>query len=419
VSNEIKLKLDQIGPGFCLEKWTSAVFHLQRGVTNSCHHCKSHTISLEKVKENLHAIHNTDYKKEQRKIMIKGGRPEECNYCWAVEDQGGVSDRIIVSGRERSLKNFDSIVNDWSQDFKPTSIDVSFSNVCNFGCSYCGPHSSNTWIKDIEKDGPYPNYYNTIPVDLQTVVSENPYLDLFWQWFKEVYPSLNNLVINGGEPLMIKDTYRCLEYIIEHPNKDLAVTINTNLGVEEKLIKRFIDLAAKIEKGKHVSSLSIYTSNEAHGKQAEYIRHGLDYNQWLKNINLVLDSSPTVKVGFMATYNLLSVFSFIDLLKDVKDLLDKHTEHRIIFMPKYIRHPDFLSVRLLPQEFRYKLVESLDYINSNFENEQTKLRFQQVIAYYDGQQETDYSKLKDFIQEYDRRRNLNFKETFPEINWLD
>jgi hypothetical protein len=52
--NDIKIKLDKIGPGFCLEKWTSAVFHLQRGSTNSCHHCRSHVIPLEEVKKNIH-----------------------------------------------------------------------------------------------------------------------------------------------------------------------------------------------------------------------------------------------------------------------------------------------------------------------------------------------------------------------------
>jgi organic radical activating enzyme len=418
VYNDIKLKLDTVGPGFCLEKWTSAVFHLQRGVTNSCHHCKSHTIPLEEVKKNLHAIHNTPYKKEQRKIMIEGGRPSECNYCWAVEDQGGISDRLIVSEKPRNKKHYDSIVNDWSQDFKPSSIDVSFGNTCNLACSYCGPHSSNTWIKDIEINGPYPNGYNPIPLDLQTIVSENPYTELFWNWFKEVYPTLNNLILNGGEPLMLKDTYRCLEHILENPNSDLHLTINSNLCVEDKLIDRFIKLISQIEKGKHVASLSVYTSNEAANQQAEYIRHGLNYSKWLLNINKVLNSSSHIKMGFMATFNLLSTFSFLDLLKDVKNLIDLHTEERIIFMPGYLRDPSFLSIRLLPDQYRFKLLESLDYINNNFNNNQTRKRFEQVISYYDSGRVSDYSQLKDFISEYDKRRELDFKKTFPEFDWL-
>ena len=120
----------------------------------------------------------------------------------------------------------------------------------------------------------------------------------------------------------------------------------------------------------------------------------------------------------MANYNLLSAFSFIDLLKDVKSLIDQYSERRIIFMPGYIRHPEFLSVRLLPIDYRHKIVESLDYIKTHFINQQTKLRFEQVLTYYDAKQETDYSKFKEFILEFDRRRGINFKETFPQLSSL-
>lgn len=419
MSSEVKIKLDKIGPGFCLEKWTSAVFHLQKGSTNSCHHCRGHVIPLEEVKKNIHAIHNTPYKKEQRKIMIEGGWPDECNFCSVIEKQGGVSDRIIVSGRERSMKYYDSIVNNWEQDFKPTNIDVSFNNVCNLACSYCGPQSSTTWVKDIEEHGEYPNNYNGIPADLHRVVSENPYIEYFWEWFKEVYPNLNNLVINGGEPLMIKDTYRCLEYIIAHPNKNLSVNINTNLCVEDKLIDRLIDLLKQIEEGKLVASLSIYTSNEAHGKQAEYLRHGLNYQQWTNNIRKLLTSTQYTKVGVMSTYTVLSPYSYTKMLIDMKAFADEFSERRVIVMPKYIRHPEFLDIRLLPAEHRYKIVESLDYIKANISNEQTRLRFEQILTYYDSGAKEDRTALKEFVLAYDQRRNLNFKEAFPEVNWLE
>jgi MoaA/NifB/PqqE/SkfB family radical SAM enzyme len=417
MSNDIKIKLDKIGPGFCLEKWTSAVFHLQKGSTNSCHHCRSHVIPLEEVKKNIHAIHNTPQKKIQRKMMMDGGWSDECDYCSAVEKQGGTSDRIIVSGRERSSKYYDSIVNNWSQDFKPTNIDVSFNNVCNLACSYCGPHNSTTWVKDIEENGRYPGNYNNIPVDLQLVVSENPYLEPFWEWFKDVHPSLENLIINGGEPLMIKETYRCLEYIFNNPNKNLDVTINSNLCVEDKLIDRLIEIVSKIKKGEHVKSLSIFTSNEAHGKQAEYIRHGLDYEKWRENIERLL-SVEDIGIGINATYNVLSVHSFDKLSEDIKNFANRYGEYRLMYMPKYLRNPEFLNIRLLPKEYRYKIVDSLDYIKNNFNNQQTQTRFEQILNYYDSGFMTDTTQLKMFVEEYNRRRNLNFKEVFSEYDWL-
>jgi uncharacterized protein YutD len=87
-------------------------------------------------------------------------------------------------------------------------------------------------------------------------------------------------------------------------------------------------------------------------------------------------------------------------------------------MPKYLRNPEFLNIRLLPKEYRYKIVDSLDYIKNNFNNQQTQTRFEQILNYYDSGFMTDTTQLKMFIEEYNRRRNLNFKEVFPEYDWL-
>lgn len=417
--SDIRKLLDNIGPGFCLEKWTSAVFHLQRGVTNSCHHCKSHIIPLEEVKKNIHSFHNTEYKKEQRKIMMSGGRPQECNYCWNVEDNNGISDRLIVNEKPRNLQYYDSIINDWEQDTKPISIDVTLNNTCNLSCSYCGPQSSSTWLAEIEEYGPYFNEYNVIPYSLIKTISKNPYIELFYEYFKEVYSGLENLLLNGGEPLMIKETYNILEYILANPNDKLHLNINSNLCVDDRVMEKFINYIKQIKIGYHVASISIYTSNEAHGKQAEYIRHGLNYNNWLNNVKTVL-TIDDVKVGFMATYNVLSVYSFDKLSMDIKELFTRYGEHRIIYLPKYLRDPEFLSIRMLPKEHRYRLLNSLQYLKDNFgDGCKTYTRFEQIISYYDGSETLDNTKLKLFIQEYDRRRNLNFSDTFPEIDWLN
>ena len=60
-----------------------------------------------------------------------------------------------------------------------------------------------------------------------------------------------------------------------------------------------------------VKTLKIFTSAEAYGAQAEYIRHGLNYNQWLSNIRRVLEEVPNCTFTCMSTYNVLSIFSFV------------------------------------------------------------------------------------------------------------
>ena len=64
----MKELLNTTGPGFCLAKWNQVTLHLGTGLTHSCHHPIPNKIPLEEVIKNPHALHNTSYKKKQRKL---------------------------------------------------------------------------------------------------------------------------------------------------------------------------------------------------------------------------------------------------------------------------------------------------------------------------------------------------------------
>ena len=165
-NQEVKNKLDSVGKGFCLAKWTQVTMHLGTGMTHSCHHPSPHKIRLEELKSNPTALHNTKHKKMKRRQMINNRKPSECNYCWNVEDNStSYSDRVFKSSEPWSISQFDNIVNsDWEDNFNPKYVEVSFSNTCNFACAYCGPQYSSKWVEEIENHGGYKevNNYNDI-----------------------------------------------------------------------------------------------------------------------------------------------------------------------------------------------------------------------------------------------------------------
>ena len=74
--------LDSISPSFCAAKWLNSTIHLGHGYTHSCHLPIPHPIDKEAIKDNPSALHNTAHKKTQRKRMLEGERPRECEYCW-------------------------------------------------------------------------------------------------------------------------------------------------------------------------------------------------------------------------------------------------------------------------------------------------------------------------------------------------
>ena len=63
----MKRKLDSVGCGFCLAKWTQVTMHLHDGSTHSCHHPPPHKIGLRELKKNPTSLHNSLHKKKHEK----------------------------------------------------------------------------------------------------------------------------------------------------------------------------------------------------------------------------------------------------------------------------------------------------------------------------------------------------------------
>jgi len=163
---EYKQELDSISPSFCAAKWTQTTIHLGLGHTHSCHHPRTHVIPIAEISKDPSALHNTEFKKNVRQQMLDGIRPKECDYCWKVEDAGEpLSDRILKSAESWSRPYIDDIVAAGSsKSVNPKYLEISFSNVCNFKCSYCSPDVSSKWMEEIKEHGPYPtsNRYNNL-----------------------------------------------------------------------------------------------------------------------------------------------------------------------------------------------------------------------------------------------------------------
>ena len=127
---------DQLGPSLCLAKWQQVSLHLPTGLNNSCYHPPLHEIDAQEIVLHPNALHNTTYKKEQRRKMLSGERPKECNYCWHMEDMDQLSDRHYRSGEPWAAEHYDNIVNQpWDADVVPSYVEVNFSHGCNLACS--------------------------------------------------------------------------------------------------------------------------------------------------------------------------------------------------------------------------------------------------------------------------------------------
>ena len=449
VFDKTRDKLNSVGCGFCLAKWTQVTMHLHNGMTHSCHHPTAHKIPLQEIKNNPKALHNTNFKKKIRKEMLEGEKPAECDYCWNIEENSNAfSDRTYKSSEPWSAPHFEDVMTaGWKHNFNPKYVEVSFSNTCNFKCSYCGPQYSSKWVEEIEKFGGYKtstNFNDIEPFKLAGTMpylasDENPYVEAFWKWWPEMYHDLHTFRITGGEPLLSKDTFKILDYIIETstPNKKLSLCINTNLGIPEKLFKEFISKVEKIIDKELVNEFIIFTSCDTWGEQANYIRNGFEYNLFKERVDFLLDKFPTLTIDIMSTYNALSVPNYIHLIEDVIELKKRHHNpyrywgSALLLDSSYLRWPEHQSVKLLENKWEMVIDEQAKLVDFH-----EQIRTGVVDGY--GFTDIEINKIKrikdwfitiedesilkknrkdfyQFITEHDIRRNTNFCKTFPEL----
>ena len=143
-TNELIKKIQP--KSFCAAKWYNVSVWLGNGRTASCHHPLAHPVPKAELAADPSALHNTKFKKEQRKKMLEGERPKECGYCWKVEDetQGTEinSDRVYQTARytEEEIEALKDIP--WDKNVDPKTLEICFDNLCNLACSYCNSEFS-------------------------------------------------------------------------------------------------------------------------------------------------------------------------------------------------------------------------------------------------------------------------------------
>jgi organic radical activating enzyme len=433
---------ERLGSGLCLAKWQQVSLHLPTGLTNSCYHPPLHEIDATLLKDNPSALHNTPYKKEQRKIMLRHERPSECSYCWTQEDLGNLSDRHYRSGEPWAAEHFDTIANSTGdEDATPAYVEVNFNHACNLKCSYCSPQFSSSWDDEIGRFGGYPT--STIHNDASHFVGRrrpipvrehNPYVDAFWEWWPTLYPKLKHFRMTGGEPLMDRNTYRVFDYVLAFPKPDLHIDVTSNFSVEEKLWEQYFSYVSQLCKINIEHFMQYVSLDSGIPEHAEYIRHGMEFKRVLARVDYFLKHIPNRNsLTFIITMNNLSVLGLKRQLETILSLRRLHssTYQRVWFDTPILRQPTWQSLQILPSVYAKRLQDVVDWMTENLETPDRPYhgfkdyevqRMQRVVDWMkEGWRlQPEYVKLQRadfyrFFNEHDKRRNTDFLNTFPEM----
>jgi organic radical activating enzyme len=426
---EVRDRLNKVGKGFCTMKWLHETLYLHTGDNHSCYHPRPQHIPLAEIKADPSALHNTAWKKQQRKKMLEGERPEECYYCWNIEDLEGdqISDRMIHSASDWAEPEIENIAKKhYLENVNPRYLEVSFGNGCNYRCGYCCPQASTMWMDEIKKHGNYDLTYNQYGTEFldngryYAPKDENPYIEAFWKWWPDLRKDLHTLRITGGEPLMNPGAMQFFDLLEKEPAPQLEISINSNLGVTTAKIDRMYDRIQSLLDQKKIRKFSLFTSIEGWGEQAEYMRTGLKCDHWERNFTQAIERG--FKVNIMCTFNVLCVATFQNFLQRVMHWRKIYGKEALAFDTPYLKEPPHWMLNILPEAFNKYMDKHLAYMSDNKDYfTSVEIAKMQRVRDYMYQNPVDPNKIKQgqrdfysFFTENDKRLGTNLLKTFPE-----
>lgn len=398
----------------CQLKWAWSTVRLYTGLVSSCHRVDQTKISA----DTFDSFHNTERNLRHRQLMLDGVWPSEgCEYCEQIERAGGSSDRLhhlqIPNLTPRELESDPQAL-----QVTPTILEVYFDNVCNQSCIYCWDGFSSQIQQENVKFGTFEKNGVTIK-NVAVKSSEHEALtQKLWDWIMHNGRSLRRLSVLGGEPLYQDQFYTLLDLIEQYPMPDLELSIVSNLNINQDRLVSVIDRIDRLRKNKMIRRLDIMASVDGFGPQQEYVRYGMDLDQWRKNFQTLVDQ-PWITLNINQTLTSLILKTVPDLLRFVNQARHNREIGHHFGTPFRIRnsdilHPDIFGPGFFDREFADILDEMPEQTWPQQRSKEYMLGIKKQIDSVPRQPEK-ILQLGTYLDELDRRRNLDWQSLFP---WL-
>ena len=350
---------------------------------------------------------NSDRSKQLRLNMLDNKKSKLCGLCYKYEELGKESTRHQMNDQFKHLFNRVEEMNpDGSMPHHELAyLDIRLSNLCNFKCRICSHYFSSKWYDDAKAMGMINEGFNRM-----VYPAEN--LDNFWEQLEPVLPKLEKVHFAGGEPLILDNHYKILQYFIDNGLTHVKLSYNTN----------FSDFVLKgqdaMEMWKHFDTIYLCASLDGAGKRGEYMRKGQNWDKVITERKRMLAVAPHILFELTPTISIMNVWHFPDFYREWVDegLMQPHEMNIYLLF-----EPDYYNIRRLPKNFKEKVKAKYHEFIENYikpmgkKGEKAKGHFEYIIRYM---HEDDQAMSKEFYtynQKLDEMRNEKMEDVFPEL----
>ena len=227
---------------------------------------------------------NSPHMQSVRRRMMAGETLPECEVC---------NDKLLNTDVYRTYfwhlfqHKYDDVIGKTDLNGRtsmlPVSWDYRFSNLCNFKCRTCGDMLSSSWETE-QRQHQMINWADTknawMQPDVRREISQFQDTQIEEEFSRAVEEHrVEEIYWVGGEPLMYEQHWRYMKRIIElGDGPRVYARYNTNLSrVRYGGVDLFDDILA------HIRDWQICASLDGTEQIGEYVRTGLDYEQFCRN----------------------------------------------------------------------------------------------------------------------------------------
>ncbi|WP_321515938.1 twitch domain-containing radical SAM protein [Marinifilum fragile] len=313
---------------YCLMPWIH--YHVgNAGKVKAC--CVANIPYGDCNTQNFNDIWNGEAIISVREQFMKGESDNRCCVCQRLEAAGGKSIR-----QETHEKYGELFERNHSQ--LPIYFDIRFSNACNFACRTCWHGASSAWFpgaKQLKRNlGEMALLQNIADFDNFIAETGEALLQA-----KEIY-------FAGGEPLVTKEHYQLLDWLVENKAIQMKLRYNTNFSV-----LKFGDHDV-LEYWKHFPEVEILASIDAHGKLGEYIRKGFNWQQFQQNREAIR-SLKHIRFVIAPTVSVLSIKNLPELYRTC--IMEQIIEPDALYI-NMLDRPTYYNTKVMPEELKQAVV---------------------------------------------------------------
>jgi MoaA/NifB/PqqE/SkfB family radical SAM enzyme len=326
---------------------------------------------------NVGQINNIEQSLVLQEIRNKmlAGEPDlkNCANCVEQEKNDGYS----------SLRNhYNTYYPDFDlDDLNLKFVDLRWSNTCNLSCMYCSPTFSSTWADKLKT------------INLKPV---KPYQDELLTWILERAGHIKELMLVGGEPLLMKQNYELLKVL----PLDCRISIITNLSYDLKNLPCLADLLKR-----PADSIVWNISVDHVQEQFEYVRQGANWDRLIENIKFLKHHWPD-NCSINMVYSMFNALDLLIIFKTFKSFgiekfnllpLEGNNSMNLSYMPPAIKKmakqqlietADYHYQSLHPEDRSFYPIQGIDSFLAHLEKQTdnkstTRTEFKKQIAWYD------------------------------------